>query len=68
LFPWLSRSERRWHRAVNRPSPVPFDSDSKATSSQDADLPSPRTLHDVSEVIRAHYRATAQLIEAVYLR
>ena len=49
-------------------SPVPFDSDSKATSSQDADLPSPRTLHDVSEVIRAHYRATAQLIEAVYLR
>ena len=49
-------------------SPGPLESDSKATSLQDAELPSLRTLQDVREVIRAHYRATAQLIEAVYLQ
>ena len=39
----------------------------KATGLEDPEVASPTTLQDVREVIRAHYRATAQLIESVYL-
>ena len=39
----------------------------KAASPQDGDEASEATLRDAGEVIRAHYRATAELVVAVYL-
>jgi hypothetical protein len=41
---------------------------SEATSLEVEAAPSAGTLDDVEEVIRAHYRAMAHLIQVVYLR
>lgn len=49
-------------RALPEPTPP------KATSLQEVGDVSPRTLSDAAEVIRAFYRATAEMIEIVYLR
>jgi hypothetical protein len=49
-------------RALPEPTPP------EATSLPLPDEVSPRTLSDAAEVIRAFYYATADMIEAVYLR
>jgi hypothetical protein len=48
-------------RALPEPTPP------EATSLQEVEV-SPRTISDAAEVIRAFYRATAEMIETVYLR
>ena len=51
------------------PSPAAMDFDfSEAASFGTGDVPSPRTVQDACEIIRAHFRATAELIQAVYLQ
>lgn len=55
--------------AEQLPSPSPFGLDfSEAASLGTADIPSSRTVQDACEIIRAHFRATAELIQAVYLQ
>lgn len=48
-------------RALPEPTPP------KATSLLRPDEVSPRTLSDATEVVRAFYHATAEMLEAVYL-
>ncbi len=51
------------------PSPPALDFDfSEAASFETVDVPSQRTVQDACEIIRAHFRATAELIQAVYLQ
>lgn len=57
-------------RGFQKPSSqaLPEPTPPKATSLQDSDEVTPGTLSDATEVVRAFYHATAEMIEAVYLR